>query len=698
MCGIAGIYRVSATPLASRDALSDLASGPWSIPDSWLDTLDRAILHRGPDAQGRFRARTIAPTGHLVEVAFVHRRLSVIDPQGGAQPMLAPSAEFSTHADPATARAALAHARPAANLPASALANVPLSDAAFAIVFNGCIYNHRALRATLPAHRFRTDHSDTETLLHLLATDANALQRLDGMFALALWNARDASLTLARDRAGEKPLHVLEVATPHERISAFCSSAAGLVPLRRLIAPEASLRINAGVLASFVTMGFGPSFPADGFSSVPPASRLLITPGTRTLTGFADGSPAAVLDPAERSQRPDVATIDDLVRTSVRERLESDIPLGCFLSGGIDSSLVAAHAVSFAPGLRTFTVRMPISAYDESPIASAVARALGTAHTTIDAGPASGRSIADDLTELIAHLGVPLADSSLLPSAWLARAVRQHVGVALSGDGGDDLFGGYQRQAAADLLAGSVGDLIRTLPASMCAFACAALSRNASPKSTRAKLARLIDAARHGQTLDLLAIFPRSMRPLGLTPASDPLADAWNTQGTAGALAIDRERYLPQDLLTKVDTASMSCSLEVRAPLLSAALFRLARTTDLDTLMPPARPMRRLKVLLRAAAARYVPAELLDRPKMGFAIPLGHFFRDDVSGIRRSLLEATLGANRDDCPIPGLSIHRTFIERLVREHQSGAVDHAQRLYALLVMALWARWLASADTH
>ncbi|MFN8729368.1 MAG: asparagine synthetase B family protein [Planctomyces sp.] len=696
MCGIAGIYRVSATPIASRDAMSDHAAASWSIPDHWLDTLDRAIVHRGPDGQGRFRARSIAPSGHLVEVAFVHRRLSVIDPQGGAQPMLAPSGDADSPASPALARAAVAHARPADHLSAGALANIPPGNAAFAIVFNGCIYNHRSLRAALSAHRFRTDHSDTETLLHVLAGDTSALPKLDGMFALALWNASDASLTLARDRAGEKPLHVLELTTATERIVAFCSSAAGLVPLRRLIQPQVSLRINTGALASFFAMGFGPAFPADGFSSVPPASRLTIAPGTRTLATFADAPPSAALEPTERTNRPDAATIDALVRQSVRERMESDVPLGCFLSGGIDSSLVAAHAAKFAPGLRTFTVRMPVSAYDESGVAGAVAQALGTNHPTVEAGPAPGQSIADDLAGLVATLGIPLADSSLLPSTWLARAVRQHVGVALSGDGGDDLFGGYQRQAAADLLAGNSGDLLRALPSSLCALACAVLSRGASPKSTRGKLSRLIDAARGGQTLDLLAIFPRSMLPPGLNPQPDPLADAWSTRGTAGALAIDRYRYLPQDLLTKVDTASMSCALEVRAPLLSAALLDVSRSAHLDALMPSAFPMRRLKVLLRAAAARHVPASLLDRPKMGFALPLGHFFRDDAMGIRRSLLASTLDASREACPIPGLSIHRTFIERLVREHQFGAADHAQRLYALLVAAIWTRWVASAD--
>ncbi|MFO0081964.1 MAG: hypothetical protein ACK55O_05030, partial [Phycisphaerales bacterium] len=221
MCGIAGIYRVSATPIASRDAMSDHAAASWSIPDHWLDTLDRAIVHRGPDGQGRFRARSIAPGGHLVEVAFVHRRLSVIDPQGGAQPMLAPSADADAPASPALARAAVAHARPADHLSAGALANIPPCNAAFAIVFNGCIYNHRALRAALPAHRFRTDHSDTETLLQVLASETGARPNLDGMFALALWNARDASLTLARDRAGEKPLQVLEVTTASERLVAF---------------------------------------------------------------------------------------------------------------------------------------------------------------------------------------------------------------------------------------------------------------------------------------------------------------------------------------------------------------------------------------------------------------------------------------------------------------------------------------------
>jgi asparagine synthase (glutamine-hydrolysing) len=356
---------------------------------------------------------------------------------------------------------------------------------------------------------------------------------------------------------------------------------------------------------------------------------------------------------------------------ALADRLESDVPLGCFLSGGIDSPLVAAAAARRVPGLRTFTVRMPDPRYDESARAERIAAHLGTRHTTLDAD-AHPRA---DLERLIPQLGLPLGDSSLLPTHWVSRAARSHVTVALSGDGADELFDGYARYRAAGWLR-SFGGLL-----ALGSGLAGPLARGAHPKSARSFAARLVAAAKGWGYDDLLAVFPAGAWAR-LTGPGTP-GPALDAAGSADPGRRDFLTSLPGDLLRKVDTASMAVALEVRAPFLAREIIE-ARLAD------PAPDHRGAKALLRAAAARVLPAGVAAAPKSGFAVPIGDWLRGPLGGFVR---EVALDPSAFE-PFAGvLPVRPGSAEAFVSEHQSGAVDHSQRVYHLAVLALWGRWLA-----
>jgi asparagine synthase (glutamine-hydrolysing) len=359
----------------------------------------------------------------------------------------------------------------------------------------------------------------------------------------------------------------------------------------------------------------------------------------------------------------------------VTARLESDVPLGCFLSGGLDSGLVAAFAQEALRGegkkLRTFTMRMPKGGYDESEAAGLTAGLLGTDHTTLDPGAAE----AGDLVMLIESLGLPAGDSSLLPAYWLSRAAREHVTVALAGDGGDELFGGYLRHVAAPTLA-NWRMLLRVMGV--------VPWPDRDPKGRVSKLGRLCRAARGAGYDDLVAIFDQSeMRGLTLGRAA---CAAFRVP--KNVMAHDRDGYLPADLLRKTDTASMAVALELRSPMLASSLVFRASATSRSVLMP--RGER--KGLLKQLARKHLPAEVVGLPKSGFAIPIGVWFREETGF--RSLLNDTLGQSD---PFPGLTseidLARIGAMRRALEvvGRGRGRDPAQRLYALLALAIWCRW-------
>lgn len=628
MCGIGGI--LLPRPL-------DGHAPPLPL-DELLGRLDVAIRPRGPDGHGRFAFGA----AHLL-----HRRLSILDHEGGAQPMAIDAAGGPW--------------RPSAAAPP-----------AIALVFNGCIYNHRDLRRELESlgERFASDHSDTEVLLRSLRRwGAGALPRLEGMFALAAWRRLDGDreeLLLARDRCGEKPLHVL----PLEGGVAFSSSAAPLLAVSHRLDPTPSDR-DVACLVRWLAWGFADQ-PLRNVHELPPGSWVSFDTRGSTERGTFGHRPASI--PA-LSEPLTVAKAESLLRSAVHARLEADVPLGCFLSGGVDSSLVAAFASEVRPDLETFCVAMPQATHDESAHAKRVASLLGTRHRTLDCSA----DAATDLCRLLNAIGLPFADSSLLPTHWVSVAARRHVKVALSGDGGDELFRGYRRHQAAILLR-RLGPLLRL-----------------AGKATRPLHGRLGDAGR------LLAAaagigYPQISALFGPDRLAELVgpelaaacwreaADDWARQGIDDAPWWDMACYLPGDLLRKVDAASMATALEVRCPMLDGGLVRACLGTTEGSLMPEGER----KGLLRAVARRRFPADVVDRPKQGFAIPLGRWFRDDFGGLGTLLGDSLTGTDPFPENVLGFRVDRRSVGRMVDEHRGLVRDHSQGLFSLLSLAIWCR--------
>jgi asparagine synthase (glutamine-hydrolysing) len=640
MCGIGAILRTDSEP----------------IPDEWLDAIDARIAVRGPDGQGRFRDRVDirgASGPRTVEVALLHRRMSIIDLAGGAQPMISKRGRND-------------------------------AEGLAAVVFNGCIYNHRELRRKLEArgHVFTTDHSDTEVLLHGHREWGPRLQeRLEGMYAYALWDHNAASLVLARDWFGEKPLYYrMRSNNGGEGVSLLvAASDAAAVAAVGMPAPASPQALRDWV-AGYLRVGY-----AGGGRTLSPSAVLIdkVAPSGPFGPDANGGGRTGVVLEADPEAGPDV--IEGLIERAVARRLEADVPLCCFLSGGVDSSLVAHFARKLKPDLRTFCVRMPDPRYDESAHAERVAKHLHTDHTTLDADPDPAR----DLIRLINGLGQPFGDSSLLPTYWVSKAAREHAKVALSGDGGDELFVGYERYMAADLLARH-WPLLQKIPRW--------LLRRTHPRGRVHKLGRLGEMARDFEALGLLAtesIFTNEQiaalldePPPALTPPPPRLAagDGAGPRGRFEALAAlrraDLRAYLPDDLLCKVDAASMAVALEVRSPYLDRDLAEALVATPIERLIPG----RKRKGLLRRIARTHLPASAVERPKMGFAVPVGHWLRTDFGGLRGLLLDHLQSTE----PFGPIRLQPLAVHRLVDEHMSGRRDHGQRLFCLLTLSIWAR--------
>lgn len=663
MCGFAGILAFIGARTPAHDA----------IPEPWLDLLEASIAHRGPDGRGRFRDTARRPDGGVTHVALVHRRLSILDHGGGGQPMTSSHGPSPTSADP-TPDARVLRGRPGADA-----AYEPVTgDDLLAVAFNGCIYNHAALRREWQdsaggGHQFQSDHSDTEVLLHgSRACGAGLADRLDGMYAYAIWSARRATLTLARDPSGEKPLYFTRFARSPITYVAFCSVPTGLLSLRK----AAGLANSPDPLGALMWLkhGYWPVLPVVDLVEAEPGATYVFdrdgwppTPVSRVRT-HTPGDPDARLD--EQSLAP-------LLAAAVDSRLDADVPVGCFLSGGVDSSIVAAlgQRALAARGrrLRTFNVRMPDSRLDESPYARAVAQHLGTDHVELECRASAG----EDLVKLIAQLGLPFGDSSLLSTHWVSAAARAHVTVALGGDGGDELFGGYDRYRVNSLLHRLHGPLAlaRAIPAWLPA-----------PR-LGGNLGRVATAARHAGYDDILTIFrsPQLHALLGEDATRATLARAYaDRQSFADARQDDFARYLPLDLMRKVDTAAMAVALEVRAPLLERGLIRAALSAPLSAVYAG----EGRKGLLRRVARTLVPPEAIDRKKAGFGVPIGRWFRENFAGLGSLLGDAL--ADSAGLERVGLPVRAADLLALRQEHFAGRRDHGQRLYALLVMSLWAR--------
>ncbi len=594
------------------------------------DRLQAMRLHlapRGPDGQG------IDIQGAC---GLVHTRLSVVDLMGGDQPMHVGQSESAG----------------------------PLT-----LIFNGEIYNHRQLRRQLEklGHRFASSHCDTEVLLHGYREWGTELPKhLHGMFAFAVWDGADQSLFLARDRAGKKPLYLFR----DQRQLAF-GSLIGTV----LAGLDTRPPIDHHALGHYLTFGYtGLQTLLHGVWELEAGHWILVERAGRfSMKRYWQPPPLS----RSSTRLGAVEAARELLDEAVARRMEADVPLGCFLSGGVDSSMIAALAQRHLPKgqrLKTFSVSMTDQRYDEAPWAQRVASHIGAEHHQLTAE----MDIQADLRRLVATVGEPFADSSILPTYWLSRATREHVVVALSGDGGDELFGGYDRYRAMRMIQRHRWWL-RHLPMPGVG--------QAEQKSLLTRIGRLVEAARPAdqarQYLRMIRLFsPTQLGELGFREvATIDQPPGWEQEidPAEASRRWDLFDYLPFDLLRKVDRASMAVALEVRCPMLDTQVCDFAFHLPLRVLAPWGQPKR----LLKQAAADLLPPEVLARPKMGFAVPIGLWFRTTHrSMLREHLLEGRLVE---------LGCRRERLERMIGEHETARADHTHRLFALLSLSMWLDW-------
>lgn len=616
MCGIAGW----------------LGPGAGTDPSA-LDRMLETLRLRGPDEAGRFEAPG---------VALGMRRLAILDLVGGGQPRL----------DPITGTR---------------------------LFYNGELYNHRDLRRELESlgHRPR-GNSDSEVLLHAwLAWGEDCLPRLNGMFAFAVWQPAERRLYLARDRLGQKPLHYWHDGKSTDDTLLFGSE------LRTLLAhPAAPRDIDPIALAEYLRLRHvpGPLTMIRGIRQLPPGALLTWRPDVPPAIGRwwqPQFRPDPRLDLAAA-----VEEFEALWPAVIRRHLISDVPIGAFVSGGIDSGLVAAEAARQMPGFKTFSISFRDSAFDETPHALATARALGCAHEVFP----FDADFATLLEEWVRAYDQPFADPAAFPSLILARETRRRVTVALTGDGGDELFAGYQRYRSTLL-----GRRLTAIPTPLRRLGAATLALAARPLPSHAPSRRWLDAVarrlrliqpdaareyisqfwtwEQSQLQRLLSIAPAPPRPT--LPSGDLLA---------AMMTYDLGHWLPDQMLVKMDRATMAHSLEARLPFLDNTLvdlaFRIPAHAHIGSL--------KLKRVLRAAAARKLPLYLASRPKRGFAVPIDQMLRDNAQSVDDLL--STIASRW-----PHL-FQIDIVIKIWSDHNNGKSNHGERLLALLLFSLWGEQL------
>ena len=565
----------------------------------------------------------------------------------------------------------------------------PMSDGTgrYWIVFNGEIYNYRQLRAELmtAGRRFRT-RSDTEVILHAYAVHGEAcVDRLAGMFAFALWDDAERRLFLARDRLGKKPLYYWH----RGRLFLFASE-----PKALFCHPAVARSLDWAALHHYLAFGYTPATRSifDSIKKLPPAHTLTVVAGRPTQRRYWQ-LPAGAASPGSAAGREETAAaVRSALREAVRQRLESDVPLGVFLSGGVDSSAVVASMREVTSGrIATFSVGFGRAAptYDELPYARLVARRFATDHHEEILEP-DVRAI---LPDIVRAFDEPFADSSAIPTFVVAQATARHVKVALSGIGGDETFGGYPRYLGLRVAAlhGRLPRWLRLASRSLAdRLRDSASSRNwadwgrrftADPDATPCE--RYIGWTRffgEGELANLAT--PALAAHLG--PGVDEPQRAAFASGSSGdpvdgAFRVDLGTYLPDDLLTMADRMSMAHALEVRAPFCDHRIIE-------ESLRLPSRakmPGGRLKGLLKSAFAGVLPREVLAHRKQGFMIPLGDWLRRDLRPTMDDLLAP-------DCVRARGLFDPDAVEALKREHLSGARTHADRLWTLMMLELWTR--------
>jgi asparagine synthase (glutamine-hydrolysing) len=557
-------------------------------------------------------------------------------------------------------------------------------DNSVTIVFNGEIYNYRELQTILQArgHRFQTN-SDTETIVHAYEEfGAACLEQLRGMFAFAIWDERRKQLFIARDRVGKKPLYF---SVTRGGTLVFGSELKSL-----LEHPDVAREINPQALDAYFSLGYVPD-PISIFANVeklPPGHYLTFTNGRLTIERYWDFSYELTTNGGNghHSAADYLDELRALLEESVKLRLVSDVPLGAFLSGGVDSStVVGLMARQMNQPVKTFSIGFNEDSFDELKYARATAEKFGTDHHEFIVTP----DICDVVDELVWHFDEPFADSSAIPTYVVSKLAREHVKVVLTGDGGDELFAGYTRyltersRSKFDLLPramkeGLLDPLSRHLPHG-------AWGRNFLHNVSLDPISRYLDTVSvfTGLNKDSLytAEFSDQLRDAShLRSYFRELSGKVSTNAPLDSLLyIDSKTYLPGDILTKVDRMSMAVSLEARVPLLDHKLIEFV------TRIPAALKLAGLetKHLFKRAIADLVPAEVLHRPKQGFGVPIQHW-------INQQLRERIRDTLNDPRTLQRGYVTRQYVALLLDEHERGRRDHSMALWSLLMLELWHR--------
>ncbi len=620
MCGIVGQVR----------------SDGGAVDSALVERMCTAQEHRGPDSRG---IHASGPVGLGIQ------RLRIIDLATGDQPIYN-------------------------------------EDRSLVVVLNGEIYNYRELREALErrGHRF-SSRSDTEVIVHLYEEHGPAcVEHLHGMFAFALWDEPRRRLVVARDRVGKKPLFYAERAGA----LSFASELAALMQ-----DSEVPRETDHEAIDAYLAYGYVPA-PLTAFRAarkLPPAHVLVHENGSTTIERYWH------LDYSrKRSFGSDQEMHEEIrgaIRRAVRRRMIADVPLGAFLSGGIDSSaVVAAMAASSTEPVKTFSIGFDDRRLNELPRARLVAREYATDHHELMVEP----NAVEILPKLVRHYGEPFSDHSAVACFYLAEMTRRHVTVALNGDGGDESFAGYQRYSSNLFL-----HRLDRLPAGvrgMVATAARRMPSDGNSHSLANRLRRLGVAAGHdvpGRYLAQTSVFGANERAALYTPEyaafagpSDtdelllgPWREASGRDLLDQLLEVDVETYLPGDLLTKIDIATMAYSLEARSPLLDHEFMELAASLPAHTKVQGTQR----KVALRDALRGWVPDTILDGRKQGFELPVSSWFAGDLNAYAREVLldPATVARGRFE---PG------YVDRMLRSHAAGEADHGRHIWTLLLLELW----------
>lgn len=618
MCGIVGF--VNKTGEARRDV---------------VEAMNRAIFHRGPDEDGFFVKENIA---------LAMRRLSIIDLASGQQPIFTP-------------------------------------DGTKCIVFNGEIYNYQELRDGLieRGHKLKTK-SDTEAVLHLYDEyGPDCLQHLRGMFAIAIWDDVEKTLFLARDRVGKKP-----ILYSHQSNGDLIFGSEFQALLKH---PSVSREVDYNAIDSYLSYICVPA-PQTAFKAI-----RKLEPGhwLRWKAGKIETRRYWLPDFSKKikiSEEEAITETTRILRESTKLRMISEVPLGAFLSGGVDSSaIVALMAQESSTPVKTFSIGFEDEDFSELKYAKKVAEHVGAEYNEFIVRP----DATEILPTLVDHYGEPYADSSALPTYYVSRETRQHVTVALNGDGGDESFAGYERYMAMQ-----VAELYRKVPLRKILFEPFV---NALPSSEKKKT-RIRDAQRFLISANMdkplryfhwmssfkqkakLAMYTDSFKQLVAENRADHFLSDWyaRANGTGvidSTLLTDQMTYLPNDLLVKVDIASMANSLEARSPFLDHKLIEFAASLPENFKVNRYRP----KYLLKKVAARLVPPEVIYRQKMGFGVPIGRWFRGDLKDLVYSTLLSEKAAGR------GI-FKPDSVKRMLDRHVSFEEDSTHQIWSLLMLELW----------